>query len=60
MNRLFKVTPQYLNRIQVRTLTRPLYSLNLFIFKPFRGGMTVLTVFFERSVIREPLPISPD
>lgn len=32
MNYLFKIMTQHLNRIQVRTLTRPLR-------KPFRGGL---------------------
>ena len=38
MNCLLKVTPQHLNRIQVRTLTRPLQSLFVFL-QPFRGGL---------------------
>ncbi len=36
--RLFKVMPQHLNRIQVRTLTRPLQSLHFVFLQPFRGG----------------------
>lgn len=35
----FKVKPQHLNRIQVRTLTRPLPNLHLGFFKPFWGGL---------------------
>ncbi len=38
MNRLFKFMPQHLNRIQVRTLTRPLQSLHFVFLEPFRGG----------------------
>ncbi len=38
MNRLFKVMPQHLNRIQVRTLNRPLQSLHFVFLQPFRGG----------------------
>ncbi len=38
MNHLFKVMPQHLNRIQVRTLTRPLQSLHFVFLQPFRGG----------------------
>uniref|UniRef100_A0A3Q2E260 C-type lectin domain-containing protein n=1 Tax=Cyprinodon variegatus TaxID=28743 RepID=A0A3Q2E260_CYPVA len=38
MNSLFKVIPQHLNRIQVRTLARPLQSLH-FVFQPFSGGL---------------------
>ncbi len=30
--------PQHLNRIQVRTLTRPLQSLHFVFLQPFRGG----------------------
>ncbi len=36
--RLFKVMPQHLKRIQVRTLTRPLQSLHFVFLQPFRGG----------------------
>uniref|UniRef100_A0A8C1C4I6 Protein kinase, AMP-activated, gamma 2 non-catalytic subunit b n=2 Tax=Cyprininae TaxID=2743694 RepID=A0A8C1C4I6_CYPCA len=39
MNRLFKVMPQHLNRIQIRTLTRPLQSLHFVFLQPFRGGL---------------------
>ncbi len=38
MNHLFKVMSQHLNRIQVRTLTRPLLRLHFVFLKPFRGG----------------------
>ncbi|KAK3530954.1 hypothetical protein QTP70_007256 [Hemibagrus guttatus] len=39
MNHLFKVMPQHLNRIEVRTLTRPLQSLHFVSLQPFRGGL---------------------
>ncbi|KAK3555601.1 hypothetical protein QTP86_025658 [Hemibagrus guttatus] len=39
MNHLFKVMPQHLNGIEVRTLTRPLQSLHFVFLQPFRGGL---------------------
>jgi len=39
MNRLCKVMLQHLNRIRVRTLTRPLQSLHFVFLQPFRGGL---------------------
>lgn len=42
MNHIFKVMPQHLNIIQVRTLIGPLQSLH-FIFQPFRGGLSGLS-----------------
>lgn len=37
MNRLFKIMPQHLHGIQVRTL-RPLQSLHFVVLQPSRGG----------------------
>ena len=39
MNCLVKIMPQHHNRIQVRTLTRPLQSLHLVFLQPFSGGL---------------------
>lgn len=39
MNHLFKVMPQHLNQIHVRSLTKPLKSLHFVFLKPFRGGL---------------------
>lgn len=39
MSRLFRVLPQHLSWIQVRTLIRPLQRLHFTLLKPFRGGI---------------------
>ncbi len=54
--RLFKVMPQHLNRIQVRTLTRPLQSLHFVFLQPFRGGFA--GVFWIRTQVRFSLEVT--
>ncbi|KAE8601208.1 hypothetical protein XENTR_v10013587 [Xenopus tropicalis] len=44
--------PQHLNRIQVRTLTRPLQSLHFVFLQPFRGGFA--GVFWVIVLLQHP------
>ncbi len=54
MKGLFKVMPQHLNRIWVRTLTWPLQNLNFVFPEPFRGGLAgvfgIIVLLFDTQV----------
>lgn len=50
-----KAMPHHLNRIQVKTLTRPLQSLHFVFLKPFRSGLA--GVFWIVVLLQNPLQL---